>query len=238
VAVPALQANRTVRNRMRLDHVAAAQNFTEVVKEAFSLKEEVSEGSNRAQTVFERTSLKDMVEMIVTRTGNDVKYQRGHTLTPIYAAFIPKIVWPDKPDVQTGQLVNSEFQVLISAYAFTYISPSHLGELYWNFGWAGALGGMLCIGLLLGQVGAGVDMTQSTSLTRLMVAVVTIRLLVMGFESTIAAQYVVWIRSMAAIGLLHLLLARRLAGPAETGAAASAGVAQEASAVRFPNLLE
>jgi hypothetical protein len=237
VAFPALQANRILRNRMRLDHVAVAQNLVGAVKEAFAHGEEVSSGDSRAQTVFERTTLKGMVEMIVTRTGKDVKYQRGYTLTPIYAAFIPKILWPDKPDIPTGQLVNSEFQVLNAAYAFTYISPSHLGELYWNFGWPGALGGMLIIGLLLGLVGAQVDMTQSISLTRLMIAVVTIRLLILGFESTVATQYVVWIRSLAAIGFLHLVLARSVAGPQGVGAGATPEAVREPALIRFPNLL-
>ena len=209
VVFPVLQANRNLRGQYRIDHVEAAQNLLETVKQAISKGEDVKSGRIKAQSVFERSSLKGSVEMIVTRTGADVAYQNGHTLTPLYAAFIPKIIWPDKPDVQTGLLVNTEFKV--ASGAFVYISPSHLGELYWNFGWPGVAVGMLLIGGLLGYVGKRVDMTQGATITQLMIAVVTVKLLVLGFESSIAGIYVSWLRTLAAIGLLHFLLAKPIA---------------------------
>ena len=145
------------------------------------------------------------VQMIVEKTGTDVPYQNGYTLTPILATFIPKIVWSDKPDVPTGQLINNEFHLSDSDI---YISPSHLGELYWNYGWPGVVIGMSIIGGILGVVGGFFNMAQRKTVTRLLVTVVTIKQLVTGFESAIAPSYVVWARSMAGIGLLHLILAR------------------------------
>lgn len=233
VAFPAMQANRTLRNQYRLDNTAVAQRAWEIAKEAFARREEASNGAVRAQTIFERQSLKGSVEMIVNRTGMDVPYQAGHTLTPIWAAFIPKVFWPDKPDVQTGQLVNKTFSVTNSAYWYTYISPSHLGELYWNFGWAGVILGMALIGALLGFVGQRVDMTTGVSITKVMIAAVTIRQLIIGFESSIAAPYVVWMRSLAAIWLLHWLCARRSPQPILT----ALPVRSDGQPVTLPNLM-
>jgi hypothetical protein len=46
-------------------------------------------------------------------------------------------------------------------------------------------------------------LAQAVTITRVMVVVVTIRLMILGSEGEIATQYVLWIRSMAAIGALH-----------------------------------
>jgi hypothetical protein len=208
VAFPVLQANRWVRDEYRLDHAQVAQNIEDTIKKAIAGSKRVTTESERAQTVFERMSMKGSVELIVSETGTSVPYQHGHTLSPLITALIPRLIWPTKPDVQAGQVMNQEFHV--SESADTYISPSHLGELYWNFGWTGIALGMPIIGLLLGTVAARCDLSHSAGITRLLVIVVTIRLLILGFESSIAVQYSVWIRSLIAIGLLHILLSRRM----------------------------
>lgn len=230
IAFPAMQANRTLRGQSRIDHTEAAQNVVEIAKQAFSMGERVKSGDIKAQSVFERQSLKGSVDMIVTRTGKDVPYQHGRTLSPLYSAFIPRIIWPDKPDIQTGQIVNREFKV--SQVAYTYISPSHLGELYWNFGWPGAVIGMSLIGLLLGYLGKRVDMTRGASITLLMVAAITTKQLILGFEGGIADIYVTWMRTMAAILALHWLLART-----QTVEAHEKNVTTTAGDAAFPNLL-
>ena len=104
----------------------------------------------------------------------------------------------------------------MSEVEFTYISPSHLGELYWNYGWTGAVLGMLIIGMLLGFLGARFSLSDRVTLARIMVVIATIRLIILGFESSVAAQYVLWIRSMLAIGVLHFLFARQQVGAAST----------------------
>jgi hypothetical protein len=208
VAFPVLQANRWVRDEYRLDHTQVAQNIGDTIKKAIAGSKRVTTESERAQTVFERMSLKGSVESIVSKTGTSVPFQNGHTLSPLVMALIPRLIWPTKPDVQTGQVMNREFGV--SEVADTYISPSHLGELYWNFGWAGIALGMPLIGLLLGTVAARCDLSRSIGITRLLIIVVTIRLLILGFEGAIAVEYSVWIRSMLAIGLLHALFSKRM----------------------------
>jgi hypothetical protein len=206
IAWPVLQANRTVRGQYNMSHAEAAAHLLETLERAMEAKSAVMKGPDRANTLFERMSMKGSVEMIVSGTDHGTHFQNGYTLSPIVAAFIPRLVWRDKPDVQTGLILNKEFQV--SEVEDTYISPSHLGELYWNFGWAGVIAGMPLIGLLLGYIGGRYDLSESVTLTRVMVIVVTLKLIVLGFESAIAPQYVMWMRSMLAIGLLDLLLAR------------------------------
>jgi hypothetical protein len=79
----------------------------------------------------------------VERSG----YQMGETMRYATYAFIPRILWPDKPALTRG------------AWFYTYVGGSPreseatsslgitaVGELYWNFGVGGVLAGMLVIG--------------------------------------------------------------------------------------------
>ena len=217
---PIFQAYRTAIHGDRgIARTAVIQNFGKVLQLTLAAEDKVNSGRDRAQTFFERSSLKGSTEIIVEKTGNGVDFQRGHTLSPILATFLPKIVWSGKQEVQTGQLVNKSFHITDSDDIF--ISPSNLGELYWNFGWFGALFGMGFIGAVCGWVGARFNLADYRTVTRMLITVVTIKQLILGFEGAIAPNYVVWLRSLAAIGVLHLLFARvpvaaRLFIPAKT----------------------
>jgi hypothetical protein len=229
---PLLQANRAIRAEYGTDRAAAAAHFSETISKALEHSQEEPRGRDRSQTFFERTSLKEMVSVIVDKSGRDTPFQRGYTLTPLLAVFIPRVIWPSKPDVQTGRLVTKNF--MPSQSEDVWLSPTHLGELYWNFGWPGVIFGMLIIGSLLGYVGARFDVSEAVSLTRVMVLLVTVHAIVIGFESAIATQYSVWLRSMLAIGLLHLVFAR----PAGAGVARGVSATDDgASALPFPNLM-
>lgn len=210
-AFPIFQAYRyEVTGERGVTNEQAAKNLGELLQIAYAAKDKVAAGfygaGTRGQTFFERASLKNNVELIVARTGHGVEYQRGHTLQPLLGSFMPRLFWPDKPDVAAGQLMNQEFD--IAWEQDVYISPSHLGELYWNFGWPGVAVGMLALGVLLGFINSRWDLSQSSSLTRLLVIAVTLYALCLRFEGTIATGYTVWLRSLAAIWLLHVLFAR------------------------------
>jgi len=225
---------------------------TDTLARALDTKESLDSGHYRAESFFERSSIKANVTMIVTKTGHGVEFQHGRTIVSLLAAFIPRMVWPDKPDTATGRLVNSEFTH--SEQRQTNISPSHLGELYWNFGWPGALIGMVVIGGLLGTIAVRFDLTRALNLTRVLVIMVTIKTLILGFEGAININYSMWMRTMAAVGIMHLLFARRpteavpsqeshgdarqpASQGAHTPALALPAPLRQTSAARFPNLM-
>jgi hypothetical protein len=116
-----------------------------------------------------------------------------------------------------------------------------LGELYWNFGWLGVLAGMTLIGYLLGTLGRQYNLAEAATITRLLVIVVSVRLLILAAEGELATQYVSWMRSMLVIGILHWSLARvPIATRSERGTppeAASVGGARASSRSWHPNLL-
>jgi hypothetical protein len=204
---PIFQAYRTqVHGNLGMARTEVAANLGRALELSLAAKDRVNSGQDRAQTFFERASVRGSLRVIVENTGNGVNFQHGYTLAPLLATFLPKIIWGDKPSVPVGQLVNKEFHV--SEIADTYISPSHLGELYWNFGWPGVILGMAIIGSMFGFVAGRFNQANARTATGLLVMVLTIKQLIVGFEGAIAPQYVVWLRSLAAVGILHLLFAR------------------------------
>jgi hypothetical protein len=211
LAFPIFQAYRYEVTGLRgVTNAQAASNLGELLKIAYEAKDKVASGfygaDVRGQSFIERASLKGNVTLIVERTGHGVRYQHGGTLQPLLTMFIPRLIWPDKPDVQAGQLMNREFGIAYEQDV--YISPSHLGELYWNFGWPGVIVGMFGLGALLGYINGRWDLSRHSSLTSLLIVSITIYSLCLRFEGTIATSYAVWIRSLLAVGLMHLLFSR------------------------------
>jgi hypothetical protein len=243
IAFPVFQANRAlIRGESGVSAVQTATNLLTTLQRSFEASQKLKSGYGgadyRQQSFWERSSLKGSVELVVTRTGVDVPFQYGATLAPLAATFIPGILWPDKPSIAVGQVFNRTF--FGGDVGDTYISPSHVGEVYWNFGWIGIVVIMPLIGALLGFVAARFSGYPNLSLTGLLVMVVTIRCLVINSESSIANEYVVWLRSIAAIALLNLVFSRvsRQARHGRRSAAAAESKREAApEAARFPHLL-
>jgi len=235
-AFPVFQAHRLyVVGERGESNAASVANLSKVLE--ISIDSQQRAAAEHAQSFFQRSSVKGSVEMIVSKTGNGVAYQHGYTLIPLLTSFIPRVIWPNKLDVQTGELVNTEFHV--TGESVTYISPSTIGELYWNFGWVGALLGMLLLGALMGRINALCDLSREVSVTRLLILGITILQLGLRFEASIAAEYSVWLRSIVGILLLHAMFARGTAQRSAQEARRMPSARPEASVAlpRFPHLL-
>lgn len=231
LAFPIFMAYRTVVvGEHGLTNAEAAQDLGGALQMAIAGQHSAPGAS--ATSFFERSSVKSAVEMIVDRTGIDVPYQHGYTLLPLLTSLVPRLLWPNKLDVQTGVLVNEQFHL---EQAVVYISPSHLGELYWNFGWPGALIGMGLIGILLGAVNRACDLSAGTSATRVLLMTVTIYQVGVRFEGSIASEYSVLARSLLVILILHWLFARR--GLRNVAASADSAEPMAPTADFLPNLM-
>jgi hypothetical protein len=83
----------------------------------------------------------------VDRSG----FMFGETMKYAGYAFIPRIIWPDKPTVTRGAWFSTYLGLFdTEAEATTAIGMTAVGELYWNFGIIGVLVGMFAIGCGLG----------------------------------------------------------------------------------------
>jgi hypothetical protein len=156
---------------------------------------------------IERISFKSTIEVIVERTGRSAEFQDGYTLSLLLYAFIPRLILPNKPDSSVGQMFNREFH--FSEDRDTYISVTHLGELFWNYGWPGLLIGMTVIGAVLGVASSSWSLRERANLTRFLLLMSTIYLVCFRFESGVALQYTLWLRTVFLILLLHLMFRGR-----------------------------
>ena len=216
---------------------------------SISSREEVASGTKneKSQTLVERAYIKHNVEQVMDHVGADLPFLNGSSLTDLPYLFVPRLLAPDKVHVPIGQLYTHKID---KSEQDTYISVSHISEWYWNFGWPGIAFGMSLTGVMLGVIGARSSLEQGVTLTRVMILVATVQSMCVGFEGEIPATYSVWLRSIAAILLMHMVLAREsAAGDAATSTRERSpqrdlrqgggltSKLQPAAPQRFPNLM-
>lgn len=85
----------------------------------------------------------------VERTG--LRY--GETMDYLLYAFIPRILWADKPAVTRGGWFTLYLgQARKESDVSTSTGQTAIGELYWNFGYQGVVLGMAALGTLIGAL--------------------------------------------------------------------------------------
>jgi hypothetical protein len=238
---PVLTAKRVIMTeRLNLTRAQALPYTADILWRAIQERTAAREGKyeQKTQSFLERANDKGSIEVFVEHVGKDHPYQLGATLEPMLYAFIPKVVWSDKPGDNSSQTFNREFH--LSADRDTHINTTHLGEFYWNFGLIGVIVGMTLAGALLGIVCTRFDPSKQTSMTGTLVIIVTLYDLVAHGSGQIEIDYVVWIRTLLLIGLLHLIFETGFGRP--TGLASSKSISiranpQAEQPVQFPNLL-
>jgi hypothetical protein len=238
---PVMTAKRAIMSEgMHLTRVQALPHTMEILWRAITERDAARQGRyvDKTQSFLERTTSKGSIETFVGHIGKDKPYKMGSTLEPMLYMFVPRLIWSDKPGVNSAQTFNREFH--LSEDPDTYMSPSHIGELYWNFGVLGVIIGMGLAGALIGFVCTRFDLTVQVSLTRVLVIILTLYELVARTEGQIEIQYVVWARTLLLIGVLNWLLARpiqrREVGPI-VSPTRSEDDSQPHAPVRFPNLV-
>jgi len=80
-------------------------------------------------------------------------FRYWETMDYLAYAFIPRILWSDKPDVTRGAWFTVYLgQAQAEEDATTSTGLTAIGELYWNFGWTGVILGIAILGLFLGYL--------------------------------------------------------------------------------------
>jgi hypothetical protein len=197
------------------DPAAAFEVFSEnldIAKGKTEGEEDVAGSSLRS--LRQRIDGKVYIDIIVAGTNSGkAPFMYGETLSLFFQSFIPRFLWPEKPNISTGQLFNRIFR--LSGSALTYVPTTQLGELYWNFAMPGVLAGMLVIGLIFGRL-SSVLASGHMTIARFMVLLVATYYLAIRFEGNIAAQYSIVVRLVILIWLLDLVFrgaARVVRGP-------------------------
>jgi hypothetical protein len=83
---------------------------------------------------------------IVMDTPERVPYQGGWTLGYVLLSYVPRIIWANKPATTIGIWVSQSYGDPNDPY--THVGPTWMGEMFFNWGYAGVIFGMFIMGLL------------------------------------------------------------------------------------------
>lgn len=88
-----------------------------------------------------------VASVIVRDCPSRVPFQGGWSLGYIPLSYVPRIVWPGKPDLAPGLWVTAHFGA--GPGVFSHTGSTWVGELWYSFGWFGVMIGMAVMGIFL-----------------------------------------------------------------------------------------
>jgi hypothetical protein len=147
VIAPVIMASRMTQlddNVSRADRIVQVYSQGDYEKEA-GIDKQLPKYLERA---FDATAMA-CIYGEVQKTG----LMYGEGMDYLVYAFIPRVIWPDKPTVTRGAWFTVYLgQARSEDKARTSLGQTAPGELYWNFGWAGVVVGMAMIGVMCGKL--------------------------------------------------------------------------------------
>jgi hypothetical protein len=155
------QAETGMVDRVQFWFETAASKWSDALRSG-----ERTESLGLASESLQRASLLTQVAHVLEMTPSQVPFQGGDTYRFMAVTLIPRVLWPDKPTVNDA---NRFYQV---AYGLTAenrldtvsIAVGSLAEGFINFGWAGVIGVMLLIGVVLGVYQRTLVVAESSTL--------------------------------------------------------------------------
>lgn len=139
-------------------------------------------------------------------------FEYGKSFAYLGYAFIPRVLWRDKPDVTRGRWFTVYLGFAESEEtATTSTAVTAIGELYWNFGLLGIIFGMFLIGCLKGLLWRLCGPDPRHDLLRLWLYLfLTLTMTDMGEAGTVAVSFVVAYVLFSVLLKLRSTLAGRL----------------------------
>jgi hypothetical protein len=84
--------------------------------------------------------------LVTEMTPGQIPYWNGETLQSAMISFVPRILWPDKPNLTFGNQFGIRYGVIDQSNTSTTINLTWVVELYANFGYGAVVVGMSLIG--------------------------------------------------------------------------------------------
>lgn len=141
---------RVIRNQA--PHLLPEGKLEQVATFATLAVREVSDGGGDRvlDAVRERISLITVLAHVAHLTPQAVPHWGGTSYATLPATFVPRALWPEKPENRLGQDFGHRYAILDADDRTTSINFPFLVEFYANFGVAGLAFGMGALGLLFG----------------------------------------------------------------------------------------
>jgi len=141
--------------------------------------------------------------VIIRDTPGVAPFLYGKTLALFFVYFVPRAIWPEKPEIYTGPYITAVYGSGPGIASST--GATQIGDFFMNFGYSGVIGGMIFVGLLL-RICQQVLIDGRPTTPALFTAVVILRELVLNFEGNVAAVWTVALTSIVPIVAAHLVV--------------------------------
>jgi hypothetical protein len=156
-----------------------------------------------------RTDGLGVTSVLVRDTPSRSPFQNGSTVALFFVSFVPRALWPGKPNIQLGKWIASTYGAGKSIEEASYIAPTQIGEWYINFGVWGVMLGMFLIGLIVRICQESLLQGRGTAASMLVTSVF-LYLLTRKFQGSVAGAYSEIVFTITPILLTHF--AFRFAG--------------------------
>jgi hypothetical protein len=173
-----------------------------------------------AEGVLVRSNGVDALAMLMKYDVSDELADPSLYLKIPLIAFVPRVLWPDKPVIQAGATFGRLFFVPLeyqSSLDTISIGMYHIGDLYVTFGVAGVLIGMCLLGCIYRLFYRLFDPIRSSDLSMKFLYIVMLFPLVNGFESDIPTTYGNLLKSVLAWALIKAWLDTPVPGRVVSG---------------------
>jgi hypothetical protein len=100
------------------------------------------------QTSAGRSANLELLADVIIRTPREIPYWGGETYLSLVGAFVPRVLWPDKPTKELGQAFGHRYSYIGTNDLGTALNLPILVEFYVNFGIAGVILGMCIVGII------------------------------------------------------------------------------------------
>jgi hypothetical protein len=150
--------NRTwnTRSGANLNPIEKIQLFINIAAEyhqkyTFNFDSTVQSAPKRTalDAAAERSAQIAMLSKVMRETPKIVPYWNGETYIPLLTGFIPRIVWPEKPEILVANQFGHRYRYIATNDRSTSINLPWLVEMYANFGYWGVMLGMPLVGIFL-----------------------------------------------------------------------------------------
>lgn len=173
----------------------------------FGLASTVAHGST---VVASRSANMDLFADIIRQTPRSVPFWGGQTYVSLIGSFVPRFLWPNKPQKTLGQDFGHRYGYLHESDRSTSINFPFTIEFYANYGENGVLIGMFIVGCILTLIGRAVNRPRQ-DWVRSLCGVVLLVPIVTNIESDFSLIFGGLILNGAALYFLYRFLVARCA---------------------------
>ena len=120
-------------------------------RELYSLRLKMSQSRNVG--LIRRSGLIFTFSHVVNSSPEKIPFWKGKTYEPIFFNWIPRLIWPQKPEEKIGNMFGRRYLIIDQRDDppdyHTSINLPWITEAFANYGYAGVIVGMALIGVFL-----------------------------------------------------------------------------------------